>query len=58
MFQTDPGMQIFPPDSKYGDVCSSFNPETDIIAIADHSIVGKVQQVSPFCPILQQHLTS
>jgi YVTN family beta-propeller protein len=45
-----PGMQIFSPDGKYGYVCSSFNPETDIIAVADHRIVGKVQQASPFCP--------
>ncbi len=45
-----PGMQIFSPDGKYGYVCSSFNPETDIIAVADHTIVGKVQQASPFCP--------
>jgi YVTN family beta-propeller protein len=45
-----PGMQIFSPDGKYGYVCSSFNPEIDIIAVADHTIVGKVQQVSPFCP--------
>jgi len=45
-----PGMQIFSPDGKYGYVCSSFNPETDIITVADHQIVGKVQQASPFCP--------
>jgi len=45
-----PGMQIFSPDGKYGYVCSSFNPETDIISVADHQIVGKVQQASPFCP--------
>jgi DNA-binding beta-propeller fold protein YncE len=45
-----PGMTIFSPDGKYGYVCSSFNPETDIIAVADHKIVGKVQQASPFCP--------
>ena len=45
-----PGMQIFSPDGKYGYVCSSFNPETDIVAVADHRIVGKVQQASPFCP--------
>jgi YVTN family beta-propeller protein len=43
-------MQIFSPDGKYGYVCSSFNPETDIISVADHKIVGKVQQASPFCP--------
>jgi YVTN family beta-propeller protein len=45
-----PGMQIFSPDGKYGYVCSSFNPETDIISVADHQIVGKVRQESAFCP--------
>jgi len=45
-----PGMQIFSPDGKYGYVCSSFNPETDVVSVADHRIVGKVQQASPFCP--------
>jgi YVTN family beta-propeller protein len=45
-----PGMQIFSPDGEYGYVCSSFNPETDVISVADHKIVGKVQQASPFCP--------
>jgi YVTN family beta-propeller protein len=45
-----PGMTIFSPDGKYGYVCSSFVPETDIITVADHKIVGKVQQLSPFCP--------
>ena len=45
-----PGMQIFSPDGVYGYVCSSFNPETDVIAVADHAIVGKVTQASPFCP--------
>src|SRR5579871_779972 len=45
-----PGMQIFSPDGKYGYVCSSFNPETDVVEIADHKIVGKVKQESPFCP--------
>jgi YVTN family beta-propeller protein len=45
-----PGMQIFSPDGKYGYVCSSFNPELDVISVADHTIVGKVQQASPFCP--------
>ncbi|GLU33727.1 YncE family protein [Trinickia caryophylli] len=45
-----PGMQIFSPDGKYGYVCSSFNPETDIVSVADHKIVGKVTQASPFCP--------
>ena len=45
-----PGMQIFSPDGKYGYVCSSFNPETVIITVADHQIVGHVKQDSPFCP--------
>jgi YVTN family beta-propeller protein len=45
-----PGMQIFSPDGKYGYICSSFNPEIDIISVADHQIVGKVKQDSPFCP--------
>jgi YVTN family beta-propeller protein len=45
-----PGMQIFSPDGKYGYVCSSFTPETDIVSVADHQIVGRVKQASPFCP--------
>jgi len=45
-----PGMTIFSPDGKYGYVCSSFTPETDVITVADHRIVGKVRQASPFCP--------
>jgi YVTN family beta-propeller protein len=45
-----PGMQIFSPDGKYGYVCSSFNPETVIVDVAAHQIVGHVKQDSPFCP--------
>ena len=45
-----PGMTIFSPDGKYGYVCSSFTPETEVITVADHRIVGKVSQASPFCP--------
>jgi YVTN family beta-propeller protein len=45
-----PGMQIFSPDGTYGYVCSSFNPETDVITVADHRIVGRIVQASPFCP--------
>jgi YVTN family beta-propeller protein len=45
-----PGMQIFSPDGKYGFVCSSFNPETDVITLADHKIIARLQQASPFCP--------
>ena len=45
-----PGMTIFSPDGKYGYVCSSFTPETVVIATADHTIVGRVHQESQFCP--------
>ncbi|MDC6134757.1 YncE family protein, partial [Burkholderia gladioli] len=45
-----PGMTIFSPDGQYGYVCSSFNPETEVISVADHAIVGHVPQASPFCP--------
>ena len=45
-----PGMQIFSPDGKYGYICSSFNPETVVVTVADHEIVGRVPQPSPFCP--------
>jgi YVTN family beta-propeller protein len=45
-----PGMQIFSPDGKYGYICSSFNPESDVVTVADHKIIAKVAQESPFCP--------
>jgi YVTN family beta-propeller protein len=45
-----PGMQIFSPDGKYGYICSSFNPETDVVDVAQHKIIAKVKQESPFCP--------
>ncbi|MGF9693768.1 YncE family protein [Rhizobium sp. 0TCS1.26] len=45
-----PGMQIFSPDGKLGYICSSFNPETVVVNVADHQIVGHVKQASPFCP--------
>jgi len=45
-----PGMQIFSPDGKYGYICSSFNPEVDVVTVADHQIVARVTQASPFCP--------
>ncbi len=47
-----PGMQIFSPDGRYGYVCSSFNPETVVVSVSDHRIVGHVKQDSPFCPDL------
>lgn len=45
-----PGMQIFSPDGKYGYICSSFNPETDVVLVATHKIIARVKQASPFCP--------
>jgi YVTN family beta-propeller protein len=45
-----PGMQIFSPDGKYGYVCSSFTPQTVVISVEDHQVVGRVTQASPFCP--------
>ena len=45
-----PGMQIFSPDGTYGFVCSSFTAETEVISVADHRIVGRIPQASPFCP--------
>jgi YVTN family beta-propeller protein len=45
-----PGMQIFSPDGTYGYVCSSFVPETVVVSVADHQIVGRLKQESPFCP--------
>ena len=45
-----PGITIFSPDGKYGYVCSSFTPETVVISVANHTIVGRVPQASPFCP--------
>jgi YVTN family beta-propeller protein len=45
-----PGMQIFSPDGQYGYVCSSFTPDTVVVTVKDHRIVGHVVQASPFCP--------
>src|SRR5437763_15653905 len=44
-----PGMTIFRPDGQYGYVCSSFTPETVVITVKDHQIVGRIPQESPFC---------
>src|ERR1700759_4563071 len=45
-----PGMQIFSPDGKYGYICSSFNPEIEVVTVDDHKIIATVKQDSPFCP--------
>ena len=41
-------MQIFSPDGKYSYVCSSFNPETDVIAVATDKVGARVKPTSPF----------
>ncbi len=43
-------MTIFSPDGRYGYVCSSFTPEINVVSVADHKVVAKVPQPSPFCP--------
>src|SRR5213080_4283380 len=45
-----PGMTICSPDGKYGYVCPRFNPETAVVSVATHKVVGRVKQESPFCP--------
>jgi DNA-binding beta-propeller fold protein YncE len=45
-----PGMTIFSTDGRLGYVCSSFTPEIDVINVADHHILARVPQPSPFCP--------
>src|SRR5580693_8234206 len=52
-----PGMTIFSPDGKYAYVCSSFTPETEVITVANHKIVGKVQQASHSAPTLPRRQT-
>jgi YVTN family beta-propeller protein len=47
-----PGMTIFSPDGTYGYVCSSFTPETVVVATASKQIVGRVKQESRFCPLI------
>lgn len=45
-----PGMVIFSPDGTVGYVVSSFTPETVVVSTADHTIMGRIQQQSPFGP--------
>ena len=47
-----PGMTIFSPDGKFGYVCSSFNPVLVIFDVESRAEVGRVAQLSPFCPNL------
>jgi len=43
-------MTIFSPDGKYRYVRSSSIPETNVVDVHGHEIVGTVPQASPFCP--------
>lgn len=45
-----PGKLIFSPNGEYGYICSSLNPETEVISVADHQIVARVKEDSSFCP--------
>ncbi len=45
-----PGMTIFSPDGKYGYICSSFNPETDIVSVA--AMLGQNGLVCVTFPII------
>ncbi|QXQ08469.1 beta-propeller fold lactonase family protein [Sphingosinicellaceae bacterium] len=47
-----PGMTIFSPDGHFAYVCSSFNPQLVVFDIASRAEVGRVTQLSPFCPNL------
>jgi YVTN family beta-propeller protein len=47
-----PGMVAFSPDGQLAYVCSSFTPETVVVRTSDRSVVGRVEQASPFCPNL------
>lgn len=48
-----PGMVIFPPDGKLAFVVSSFTPTVDVIDVKSHTIIKKIDVVSPFSPFLQ-----
>src|SRR5437667_2833621 len=50
-----PGMQIFSPDGQYGYVCSSFTPETVVITVKDHQIVGRIPQGDSVLPQHRRH---
>lgn len=47
-----PGMTVFSPDGRYAYTCSSFNPQTSVISVAEHKVIGSVAQASPFCPYI------
>ena len=53
--QTDlgPGMVQFHPNGKLAFAVSSFTPTVDIIDVASHTIIKRINVVSPFSPFLQ-----
>lgn len=53
--QTDlgPGMVQFHPDGKLAFAVSSFTPTVDIIDVASHTIIKRIDVVSPFSPFLR-----
>jgi YVTN family beta-propeller protein len=53
-----PGMTIFSPNGKYGYVCSSFNPVTDVIAVATHKIVRPSVRRARSARISRRHRTA
>ena len=53
-----PGMQIFSPDGRYGYVCSSFTPETDIFSVADHTSSARCSRRARFARISPPHPTA
>jgi YVTN family beta-propeller protein len=48
-----PGMVQFHPDGKLAFAVSSFTPTVDIIDVATHTIIKRINVVSPFSPFLQ-----
>jgi len=53
--QTDigPGMVQFMPDGKLAFAVSSFTPVVDVIDVKTHTVIKKINVVSPFSPFLQ-----
>jgi YVTN family beta-propeller protein len=48
-----PGMVQFHPDGKLAFAVSSFTPTVDVIDVASHTIIKRINVVSPFSPFLQ-----
>ncbi|MDR6582925.1 hypothetical protein HBH1_01141 [Herbaspirillum sp. BH-1] len=48
-----PGMVQFLPDNKLAFSVSSFTPQVDVIDVKSHTVIKKIDVVSPFSPFLQ-----